>query len=168
MAKEAEAGGGDEKDWTFLRQDMQNRESLWNPLGFRHLRDSTGRRYALRIGAPLLALVRVAPAITGVLVVLGVGAVFRFGVAVVLLSIGMAPQANAQASGVLQARVRVLPGRPGPAARVITEHAAAVVRAGRPLAVDPAASRARVELRMLSDSAAARPTRLRATVTYLR
>ena len=100
--------------------------------------------------------------------VLRVGAVFRFGMAAVLLSIGTAAQANAQASGVLQARVRVLPGRPGPAARVIAQHAGAVVRAGRPLVVDPAASRARVELRMLSDSAAVRPTRLRATVTYLR
>lgn len=100
--------------------------------------------------------------------VLGVGAVFRFGVMLVLLSIGTAAQVNAQASGVLQARVRVIPGRPGPAARVIAEHAAAVVQAGRPLTVDPAASRARVELRVLPDTSAVRPARLRATVTYLR
>jgi hypothetical protein len=99
---------------------------------------------------------------------LGVDRLFRSGVAAVLLSIGTAAQVNAQASGVLQARVRVLPGRPGPAARVISEHAAAVVRAGRPLAVDPAASRARVELRVMPDSSAARPSWIRATVTYLR
>jgi len=98
----------------------------------------------------------------------GVGGFFRFGLTAVLLLTGTAAQVNAQSSGVLQARVRVLPGLPGPAAQVISEHAAAVVQAGRPLAVDPAASRARVELRVLPDSSAARPSRLRATVTYLR
>ena len=97
----------------------------------------------------------------------GLGAVFRFGAVAVLLSIATAAQVNAQASGVLQARVRVLPAHPGPAARVISEHAGAV-RAGAPLAVEPAASRARVELRVLPDSAGSRPPRLLATVTYLR
>ena len=132
------------------------------------MRHRAMRRYPRSNGAPVLALVRVAPAVTGVLVVSRVGRVFDIGVAVAVLSVGAAAQVNAQASGVLQARVRVLPGRPGPAAQVISEHASAVVRAGRPVVVDPATSRARVELRLLPDSAATKPSRLRATVTYLR
>jgi hypothetical protein len=168
MGKEAGLDREDDQNRTHFRHGLQSRSGMANPLARHHLRTSTGRRYPHSTGAPLLALVRVAPAVKGVLVVLGTGAVFRFGLTVVLLVIGTAAQVNAQASGVLQARVRVLPGRPGPAARVISEHAAAVVRVGRPLAVDPAASRARVELRVLPDSAGAKPSRLRATVTYLR
>ena len=97
----------------------------------------------------------------------GAGAVLRLGLVTALLVMGTRSRAIAQASGVMQARVRVVPARPGPAPAVLSAHASALVRSGGTIAVDPPASRARVELRVLPDTAAA-GRRLRATVIYLR
>jgi hypothetical protein len=97
----------------------------------------------------------------------GAGAVLGPGLVAALLIAAGPSRAIAQASGVLQARVQVVPARPSPALAVLAAHAPALLRSGGPIAVDSPASRARVELRMLPDTAAAGP-RLRATVTYLR
>ncbi len=97
----------------------------------------------------------------------GAGAVLGSGLVAALLITAVPSRAFAQASGVLQARVRVVAAKPGPAAAVLSAHASALAQSGGRIAVDPPASGARVELRMLPDSAAAGP-RLRATVTYLR
>ena len=97
-----------------------------------------------------------------------VGSIVRLGLVAAALASAVPARANAQASGVLQARVRVLPVRPGPGIQAAKLHAASLLRTGGSLTLEPTTSRARVELRLLADPASGALRRLRATVTYLR
>jgi hypothetical protein len=92
---------------------------------------------------------------------------------VVSLLVLLAPAAaRAQASGVLQATVRVVQSQ-RPAEQALLEHGSALTLPGDSVTVDPASSSARVELLALPDSqpgraSMVRPHAIRATVTYLR
>lgn len=98
----------------------------------------------------------------------GDGAVSRLGLIAAALAVFAPAPVNAQASGVLQATVRVIPTDPEPAARALAAHGQALLRTAGSRAVETASATARVELRIAPDSGASRPPRLRATVTYLR
>jgi len=97
-----------------------------------------------------------------------VGPIMRLGLVIAALASVAPARANAQASGVLQARVRVVPARPGPEIQAARLHAPTLLRLGGGMSVETPGSRARVELRMLRDTAVGASRRLRATVTYLR
>ncbi len=96
-------------------------------------------------------------------------AAVRLFLAVAILTIVAARRVNAQASGVLQATVRVLPSRPGPGARALKAHGPRLATAGGSVRVHAAdsTSQARIDLDVLEDRGA-RFRRLRVTVLYLR
>lgn len=98
----------------------------------------------------------------------GARAVTRLGLIATALVVFAPRRVNAQASGVLQAMVRVIPGASDPAVRALSAYARAAASSGTSKSVELPSATARVELQILRASSADRPPRLRATVTYLR